>query len=103
MLKKSVETTSAALCVGTKFGVYLGVGAAFNATVHLPDQPSTVIHNRNVTPALSFGTAIMPNAMFSLLLGTTVGSVERDDGTSDTIWMGTVGIGGALDLLSFAR
>jgi hypothetical protein len=93
-----------AVCLPNKLGTYVGVSAPFDATVYLPNVPVGGLVQRKVSPALSVGGVLAPNALFSVLAGVSFGQVERTPGGTENltepIVMGTIGIGGNLDLVS---
>lgn len=90
-------------CPFHKLGFYLGIPASFDGTVRLSERVDVAEAERTVSPVLSFGGIIAPNALVSTLVGFTVSTAKRDDGTDATIWTWNLGVGGNADLLSLLR
>lgn len=103
LLTALAPENSARICVGTKFGAYVGVAAPFKASTLVPEDTQTVLREREVTPAISFGLAFAPNALFTLLTGPMVGSVEREGGKGAPMWAWTIAFGGTLDIVNLLR
>jgi len=84
-------------CPLSWLGAYIGFPLEFESTVEIPSQMFR--GSVDLRPTGSFGLALTPNAVVSILLGLTASNFSRADQTESNIWTITLGIGGNLDLV----
>ncbi|WP_437667489.1 hypothetical protein [Sorangium sp. So ce1182] len=87
-------------CWGHKFGLYVGYPVTFNATTDIKRGTAKNVSNRDVSPVISMGLALVPNAVVTILAGATLATAPRDDGTSAVVGSFTFGLGANADLVN---
>jgi hypothetical protein len=87
-------------CVAHKFGVYVGYPGMFSATTEIDARTSTNRLTRDITPIMSAGLVISPNALFALTFGPWVGNASLNDDDDAAIWGFTSGLAVTTDVFS---
>jgi hypothetical protein len=92
------EALKGRYCAVRGIGFWVGLPLNYSAATRLEGDEASV--ERDLKPVISFGAGYTPHAYFSILLGFTVSNVQAaDTAGSKTIWSGTVGFGGNLDIV----
>ncbi|XXT22342.1 hypothetical protein WME94_12350 [Sorangium sp. So ce429] len=89
-----------ASCWGHKVGFYVGYPVTFSATTDIKRGTAKNVSNRDVSPVISMGLALVPNAVVTILAGATLATAPRDDGTSAVVGSFAFGIGANADLVN---
>jgi hypothetical protein len=87
-------------CWPHKVGLYVGYPVTFKATTDIKRGTAKDVSKRDVSPVISLGIAVVPNAVVTILAGATLATAPRDDGTSAVVGSLAFGIGANADLVN---
>jgi hypothetical protein len=79
-------------------GFYVGLPAKFNANTNVPSSDGGRT-SAEFKPVISFGVAFSFTSFAQLMIGFTVSDVVDSKKQNTSIWSGTIGFGGNLDIL----
>lgn len=86
-------------CIWHKIGIYVGKPFSYDTKTTVGRDTAPTAREREVRTLLSTGLAFSPAAYYSITLGLTFAAVNRDDHTSTSLVIPTVGIGANADML----
>lgn len=90
-------------CGAHKIGFFFGYPAMFNASTYVESTSTPNDAKRDVTPIMSHGFVVAPNALVALTAGSWVGMADVTETETAVIWGLTLGAAITADVFSLIR